>query len=668
MSGPLTPADFEALERDSWIDKGTAEVFGLYRVPSTEGAELVGRKDREDYSGIVIPVYAAGRPVPREYYLRRDHPPIENGKPKGKYLAPPNRSNGLMFGPGESVEVLADSAQPAIIVEGLKKLLAAYRLARYQGGTPTFLVCALNGVYGYRGTVGKVIDATGTRVDEKGVIPDFARITWTGRKVVVIFDSDCATNGKVAAARRGLLAELKARGAKAVAVDLPPLEGLNKTGFDDFLAQQGPEAALDLIQTALAAPAQEAPQAAGRAIFRRVSDIEAKPIHWLWKGRIARGKVSMIAGNPGLGKSQVTASMAATVSVGGTWPGDGARCEPGNVVILSAEDDPEDTLRPRLEAAGADLSRVFILDAVIDGPVTSGNEGRRSFSLGSDLSRLKVMLEEIGGAALIIIDPITAYLGAADSHKNAEIRALLSPLAGLAANQQAAVVCVSHFNKNSTGEALMRVTGSLAFVAAARAAFVVTRDLEQDSRRLFLPLKNNLGNDQTGLAFTVEPIQLDSSQGPIETSRVSWQPGAVSITAQEAMAPQVQGEERSDLDDAKGFLQELLKGEPLPSRQIRRDAEGAGYAWRTIQRAQRELGVVAFKKGMKEGWYWELNGRSSPEERQNTPKAATPGEWRSSASVGGLRRNDEGPVQEASKSFSPKLPLIPDEMEEVVDL
>lgn len=252
MSGPLTPADFEALERDSWIDKGTAEVFGLYRVPSTEGAELVGRKDREDYSGIVIPVYAAGRPVPREYYLRRDHPPIENGKPKGKYLAPPNRSNGLMFGPGESVEPLADISVKVVIGEGHKKLLAAYRLARYQGETPAFLACALNGVWGWRGTVGKTTDPKGARVDEKGVLPDFDRFTWTGRDVVVIFDSDCATNAKVAAARRGLLAELKARGARAVAIDLPALDGLNKTGLDDFLAQRGPEAALALIQTALA--------------------------------------------------------------------------------------------------------------------------------------------------------------------------------------------------------------------------------------------------------------------------------------------------------------------------------------------------------------------------------------------------------------------------------
>lgn len=108
-------------------------------------------------------------------------------------------------------------------------------------------------------------------------------------------------------------------------------------------------------------------ESGSRIAYRRASEIQAKPVNWLWHGRIARGKVSMLAGNPGLGKSQITASMAATVTTGGTWPVDRARCERGNVVFLSAEDDAEDTIRPRLEAAGADLARVYILDAVVDG-------------------------------------------------------------------------------------------------------------------------------------------------------------------------------------------------------------------------------------------------------------------------------------------------------------
>ena len=117
-----------------------------------------------------------------------------------------------------------------------------------------------------------------------------------------------------------------------------------------------------------ATTAREVSTTASRSLFRKVSDIKAKPIHWLWPGRITQGKVSMIAGNPGLGKSLVTVDMAATVSMGGLWPVDRQCCEVGNVIILSAEDDPLDTIRPRLEAAGADLSKVYILDAVLDPP------------------------------------------------------------------------------------------------------------------------------------------------------------------------------------------------------------------------------------------------------------------------------------------------------------
>lgn len=363
---------------------------------------------------------------------------------------------------------------------------------------------------------------------------------------------------------------------------------------------------------------------AGRITYRRASDIKAKPINWLWPGRIARGKVTMVAGNPGLGKSQVAgANITAIVTTGGVWP-DGSRCERGNVAILSAEDDPEDTGRPRLEAAGADLSRVFILDAVVDGYRADGSEVQRGFNLKTDLFRLGNMLEEIGGAALIVIDPITAYLGETDSHKNAEIRALLSPLSDLAAKHGAAVVCVSHLNKSAGGEALMRVTGSLAFVAAARAAFIVTKDPEDDARRLFLPLKNNIGNDQTGLAFRVESAQVKSQAGLIDTSRIVWEPDPVTMTANEAMQPQGDPEERSALDDARLFLLGLLADGPVRAGQIKSDADGAGFNWRTIQRAADRLNIERHKDGMRGGWSWRLPPKMTSPHEDDRHKTLSP--------------------------------------------
>ena len=245
-----------------------------------------------------------------------------------------------------------------------------------------------------------------------------------------------------------------------------------------------------------------------------------------------------------------------------------------------------------------------------------GSEAQRGFNLKTDLTRLGNMLDEIGGAALIVIDPITAYLGETDSHKNAEIRALLSPLSELAAKHGAAVVCVSHLNKSAGGDPLMRVTGSLAFVAAARAAYIVAKDPENDARRLFLPMKNNIGNDQTGLAFAIQSAQVKSPAGLIETSRIAWEPDPVTTTADEAMQPQGDPEERSALDDARQFLESLLADGPVKAGQIKADADGAGFNWRTIQRAADRLNIERHKNGMKGGWTWKLPPKmtSTPED------------------------------------------------------
>lgn len=250
----LNPADLAALERDSWIDPATANTFGLYRVNSDEGAQLVGRSDREGYAGIAFPIYWPGEKQPRELFLRRDHPPLEshNGtlKPRQKYLAPPGRGNRLLFGPGESVDALTDTTLPILLVEGLKKIVAAWRLARHEDGSPKFLVCGISGAWNWRGTIGKTPDSTGARVDVKGVIPDLGRVTWTDRAVTILFDSDASTNSSVAAARRALVADLRQRRALVAAPDLPVIDGLDITGFDDLLAQWGPERVLDWLDTA----------------------------------------------------------------------------------------------------------------------------------------------------------------------------------------------------------------------------------------------------------------------------------------------------------------------------------------------------------------------------------------------------------------------------------
>jgi AAA domain len=343
--------------------------------------------------------------------------------------------------------------------------------------------------------------------------------------------------------------------------------------------------------------------------IRRVSDIAARPVNWLWQGRIARGKVTMLAGHPGLGKSQAALGIAAIVTTRGRWPVDRVPAELGSVIIMSAEDDPEDTIRPRLEAAGADLTRCHVIGAVLDKD-QSGRERKRGFSIGEDLPRLAAALREIEDVSLVIIDPITAYLGDTDSHRNAEVRAVLAPLAELAAEYRAAILAISHLRKSSDGDAILRVSGSLAFVAAARAAYLVVRDPGNDRRRLFLPAKNNLGEDRTGYAYQIEAASL---AGEIKTSRIVWEPEAVTVTADEALSPRGTGAARPKLDAAMDWLGESLAQGPLSQVEVQAAAGTAGHAWATVRRAANEIGAEKTKDGYGGGWVWSFSGMVPPD-------------------------------------------------------
>jgi putative DNA primase/helicase len=346
-------------------------------------------------------------------------------------------------------------------------------------------------------------------------------------------------------------------------------------------------------------------------LTRCVSDIEARSVQWLWPRRIARGKLTMLAGHPGLGKSQLALCVAAIVTSGGLWPVDGTQAEQGSVLILSAEDDPGDTIRPRLEAAGADLTRCRVIEAAQD-IGRDGKPRRRGFSLVDDISRLDAELQRLGDVALVIIDPVTAYLGTTDSHRNAEVRAVLTPLAELAAKYRVAVLAISHLRKSQAGDAVLQVTGSLAFAAAVRAVYIVARDPNDPLRRLLLPAKNNLGDDRTGYAYRIEPVSL---MGGIDTCRIVWEADAVTVTADEALAVRDRGSVTvpPKRDAVAQWLAGILVDGPVAVNELRREAEAVGYSWATVRRAHQALGVTTEKTGYDDGWAWRL------------PEAAPPG-------------------------------------------
>ena len=336
-------------------------------------------------------------------------------------------------------------------------------------------------------------------------------------------------------------------------------------------------------------------------VVRRVSEIDPQPVRWLWPNRIPLGKVTLLAGEPGLGKSQLTCAIAAAVTSGSSWPFDEGRAPSGSVIILSAEDDAADTMRPRLEAASADLSRVFVVSAV----QRDDQGGRRSFNLQADLNLLEMEIKRAGDVALVVIDPVSSYLGKVDSHNNANLRAVLEPMGEMAARLGVGILAVTHLNKAGIGSANNRIIGSIAFVAAARAAYVVVRDQTDKDRRLFLPTKNNVGPEGTGLSFRTQLLKIT---GDIYAPAIVWEEPVI-ISADEALTANTSKPDAAPTRAAaEEFLLEILGDAPLPVRRIETEAKAAGLSWATVRRARDALGIKTAKTGLDGGWVWQLPG------------------------------------------------------------
>lgn len=399
--------------------------------------------------------------------------------------------------------------------------------------------------------------------------------------------------------------DLKGRGlSQDVAVsELSPrfLEaGLNRSEIEGTISS-----AFSKPRTPVADKASDNGTMERHAVLRSATEIRIKPLKWLWPGRIPGNKLTVIAGEPGLGTSLLAIYLAAITSSGGAWPDDLLTLsEPGNVILVSGEDDYDDGVIPRLVAAGYDPTRTTVFDGVAWKDRNDGDAGESLFRLDQHVRVLARAIETIGGCLLIVIDPVSAFLGKIDSHNNAEVRSLLHPLSNLAAQYACAVVCVTHLNKG-VGSAINRVQGSGAFTAAPRAAWQVTRDPADESRRLFLPTKMNYARDaERGLAFRITTKWVE---GYGDAALVDWEDGDVITTANAALR------ERSDVDDVADWLRRLLKAGPKPASDVFDSGiNGEGFTRATINRAKRPAGVEAVKrKGYQGGWDWRIKGTLS---------------------------------------------------------
>ena len=350
-------------------------------------------------------------------------------------------------------------------------------------------------------------------------------------------------------------------------------------------------------------------------VYRKMSEIESQPTNWLWEDYIAKGTFTLITGEPDLGKSQITLSMTAIVTTGGNWPVSGEKCEEGNVIILSDEDNLEKTIRPRLEANGANLEKIHYLDGI--GKVDS-NSDCELFNLKSNLTQLETMINEIKGISMIVIDPLSAYLAGVDTYNNKDVRSMLAPLSKLAGRYDIAIVCVEHPPKSSNGRAMNQVGGSIAFVAASRSAYLVSKDPEDEERRLFLKIKNNLSNYSGGISFTVESHKLHNG---IEISKVVWGDESVKITADEVLAYYERTEWRMRKDSHAEWLKEILADGAKKVTFVEEEALKRGISEKQLRKMTEDLNIVRKKTGFNEGWEMSLPNSNNIQEAEDTQDA-----------------------------------------------
>lgn len=333
-------------------------------------------------------------------------------------------------------------------------------------------------------------------------------------------------------------------------------------------------------------------RALGGVTLIPMGTVEPRMVEWLWPGRIPRGKLTIIDGHPGQGKSTLTMAIAACVSTGRPLP-DSEKAEPANVLILSAEDGLDDTILPRLQAHRADVDRIVALDSV-----TQGNgDPDRHWTLPDDMEQLEYALRATQ-AKLVVIDPLMAFLsGATDSHRDQDIRRALHPLSRLAQQMDVAVVIVRHLTKGGDGLAMLRGQGSIGITGAARSVLLVGIDPNDETAhtRVLAVSKMNVGVPGASLAFHLD------TDPELRASRVVWD--GISYHTSETLLLQINPEELQEVARACDILKFTLGSRAMPVPDVLKATRLAGVEHKYLAKARRLLGVRDLPG---EPLFWEL--------------------------------------------------------------
>lgn len=332
-------------------------------------------------------------------------------------------------------------------------------------------------------------------------------------------------------------------------------------------------------------------------VLTRLSDVQPERVEWLWPGRLPAGKLTTLDGDPGLGKSTLALSIAATVTTGGRWP-DGTHCAyRGDVLLLSAEDGLADTVRPRLDAANADANRVTAIEGKTMVDPDTGERYLLPLSL-ADVHSLDSAMAQTS-ARLLIVDVLMAFLPAGtDSHKDQDIRRVLSALGTAADRNRCTVLLLRHLNKARGGDPLYRGGGSIGIVGAARAGLLVAADPNDPTRRVLACVKSNLGVMPDSLAYRL----VDSPDHGV--ARVIWD-GVTTHDAHSLLAAP-SGDSTEDRHDIDRWLTDYLANGSKKANEVYSAADAAGYSKDQAKRAKKRLGIDAVRETGDGPWFWKL--------------------------------------------------------------
>ena len=331
------------------------------------------------------------------------------------------------------------------------------------------------------------------------------------------------------------------------------------------------------------------------------ADIPIKSIDWLWNNWLPKGKLTLLAGTAGTGKTSLALLIAATITAGGSFP-DGSTCEVGNVLIWSGEDVPEDTLIPRLKASGANLEKCYF----VQGTVTDGV--LQPFDPATDIQKLMEKVREIGNVSLLIIDPIVNVIHG-DMNKANEVRRGLAPLVAFGENNDCTLLGITHFKKGSRGSlAQERVIGSQAFAAVARMVLVAGQKQGKENRVLAIA-KSNISPDFGGFEYTMQKTTFNTINGPVDAVYAQW--GApIAGTANEILEGVEEEKPASALEGALTFLRDILCDGEMPQKDIEVAASNDGHSLASIKRAKKDLQIKSRKTGINGHWVWALPDES----------------------------------------------------------